>query len=102
MARLLPTLQTERRFLDPELVFYYGWEDERFFTRGVLYAERWERRGEEEGLWFCVALKDGQHIPKEEVEHHLWGRISHIEGLTEGHFDTGVPFVFDDIYSRLR
>ena len=101
MARLLPSLQTERRrFRDLELLDYYGWENERSLIEGTLYVERWEREGAEEGLWFCVALRKDQSISEEEVEDHLWGRISHIEELTEGHFesrfDTGVPFVFDD------
>jgi hypothetical protein len=97
MARMLPTLQTQRRFRDLKLANYYGWEDERSLLKGVLYVERWERGGEEEGLWFCVALEEDQHIPEEEVEDHLWGRISDIEGLTESHFqsqfDTSLPFV---------
>jgi hypothetical protein len=95
MARMLPTPQTERIFLDPELTAYYGW-GERSLIKGVLYVERWEMGDEQDGLWFLVALKPGQHVPEKEVEDYVWCSVSYIEGLRESHFDTTEVFVFPE------
>lgn len=97
IARLLPTLQIERPFLDPYLTAYYGYESKRSLVRGYVHVERWEKGGEEEGLWFFVALKPDQHVPDEEVEDYIWDAVSSIEGLTESCFDpTKETFEFPD------
>jgi hypothetical protein len=90
LADMLPTLlQVKRRFWDPGGEVQ-GWGVGYEYSEATIFCERWEKEGEDEGLWYFVARKAGQHIPHEEVEDDVWVKVSYIEGLWEGHYSTRV------------
>lgn len=71
-----------------------GWGVGYDYREATLYCERWEKEGEDEGVWYFVAQKAGQHIPPEDVEDVVWATVSYLEGLWEGHYSPSVD-VFD-------
>ena len=90
LADMLPSLlRVKRRFWDPGGEVQ-GWGVGYDYREATLFCERWEKEGEDEGVWYVVARKAGQHIPPEDVEDEVWGKVSYIEGLYEGHYSPGV------------
>jgi hypothetical protein len=97
LVEMLPTLlQVTRRFYDPE-EDRQNWGNGYDRSKGSIYVERWEQEGEEEGIWFFTAQREGQHIPYEDVEYEVWAKVSDMEGWTEAHYSPQTDvFKFDD------
>jgi len=83
LAKMLPAMMTKRRYWDPDATYHTGLLDYDIFSEASLYVERWEKQGQEEGIWYFVALKPDQCLPKEEIEKRVWEVVREVEGLTE-------------------
>ena len=104
LVRMLPALQTKRRYPDLEAAYHY-WKarqhmlhDEYSHPRpGYLHVERWENDGgEEEGMWVFVALRPGWEVPDAYIEERV---LDHLEWREryEKHTDEDDDFDFDDL-----
>ena len=83
LARMLLAMMTRRRYWDPIATYQTGLLDYDVFNEASLYVERWEKKGQEEGIWYFVALKPDQCVPKEEIEKRVWETAMELEGLIE-------------------
>jgi hypothetical protein len=66
---MLPALQAERQYFDPCACFYGTSSDKRkYFRRGFMHVERWEKEGEQDGLRVFLPLKPRWSVPERYVE----------------------------------
>ncbi len=102
LVRMLPVLQTKRRYPDLEADWYY-WQARPYTAPneyscprdGYLHVERWENDdGEEEGMWVFVALRPGWQVPDAYIKERILDEIETREWLKQNGYDDD-DFDFD-------